>query len=80
VSRSARRVLLVSSDPTAARGGARERGLLARGRQLFWIGRYAERAEGLVRLLRVAVIKLTERTSFTGGRRQRLHATRCWRR
>jgi uncharacterized circularly permuted ATP-grasp superfamily protein/uncharacterized alpha-E superfamily protein len=32
---------------------------------LFWIGRYAERAEGLVRLLRVAVIKLTERASFT---------------
>lgn len=31
---------------------------------LFWIGRYAERAEGLVRLLRVAVIKLTERASF----------------
>jgi uncharacterized circularly permuted ATP-grasp superfamily protein/uncharacterized alpha-E superfamily protein len=32
---------------------------------LFWIGRYAERAEGLVRLLRVAVIKLTEHASFT---------------
>ncbi|MCF7984284.1 MAG: circularly permuted type 2 ATP-grasp protein [Thiohalocapsa sp.] len=31
---------------------------------LFWIGRYAERAEGLVRLLRVTVIKLTERASF----------------
>jgi len=31
---------------------------------LFWIGRYAERAEGLVRLLRVVVIKLTERASF----------------
>ncbi len=28
---------------------------------LFWIGRYAERAEGLVRLLRVSIIKLTER-------------------
>ena len=32
---------------------------------LFWIGRYAERAEGLVRLLRETVIKLTERASFT---------------
>ena len=31
---------------------------------LFWIGRYAERAEGLVRLLRAAVIKLAERASF----------------
>lgn len=31
---------------------------------LFWIGRYAERAEGLVRLLRVSIIKLTERSSF----------------
>ena len=34
---------------------------------LFWIGRYAERAEGLVRLLRVAVIKLTERASFAAA-------------
>jgi uncharacterized alpha-E superfamily protein len=32
---------------------------------LFWIGRYAERAEGLVRLLRVTAINLTARSSFT---------------
>ncbi len=31
---------------------------------LFWIGRYAERAEGLVRLLRVTIFKLSERASF----------------
>jgi uncharacterized alpha-E superfamily protein len=31
---------------------------------LFWIGRYAERAEGLVRLLRVVIFKLAERASF----------------
>jgi uncharacterized circularly permuted ATP-grasp superfamily protein/uncharacterized alpha-E superfamily protein len=31
---------------------------------LFWIGRYAERAEGLVRLLRVTAINLSERSSF----------------
>jgi uncharacterized circularly permuted ATP-grasp superfamily protein/uncharacterized alpha-E superfamily protein len=31
---------------------------------LFWIGRYAERAEGLVRLLRVSAINLTARSSF----------------
>jgi uncharacterized circularly permuted ATP-grasp superfamily protein/uncharacterized alpha-E superfamily protein len=31
---------------------------------LFWIGRYAERAEGLVRLLRVTAINLTARSSF----------------
>ncbi len=28
---------------------------------LFWIGRYAERAEGLVRLLRITIFKLSER-------------------
>ena len=28
---------------------------------LFWIGRYAERAEGLVRLLRMTIFKLSER-------------------
>ena len=28
---------------------------------LFWIGRYAERAEGLVRLLRMAIFKIAER-------------------
>ncbi|MCG6862760.1 MAG: circularly permuted type 2 ATP-grasp protein [Chromatiaceae bacterium] len=31
---------------------------------LFWIGRYAERAEGLVRLLRVIIFKLFERSSY----------------
>jgi uncharacterized circularly permuted ATP-grasp superfamily protein/uncharacterized alpha-E superfamily protein len=31
---------------------------------LFWIGRYAERAEGLVRLLRVGIIQVSERSSF----------------
>jgi uncharacterized circularly permuted ATP-grasp superfamily protein/uncharacterized alpha-E superfamily protein len=31
---------------------------------LFWIGRYAERAEGLVRLLRVTAIKLSERNTI----------------
>lgn len=31
---------------------------------LFWIGRYAERAEGLVRLLRITIFKLSERSSF----------------
>ncbi|MBK5968342.1 MULTISPECIES: circularly permuted type 2 ATP-grasp protein [Thiorhodovibrio] len=31
---------------------------------LFWIGRYAERAEGLVRLLRVTLIKLGDRFIF----------------
>ncbi|MBK1649638.1 circularly permuted type 2 ATP-grasp protein [Rhabdochromatium marinum] len=31
---------------------------------LFWIGRYTERAEGLVRLLRVTLIKLGDRFNF----------------
>lgn len=31
---------------------------------LFWIGRYAERAEGLVRLLRIVSIQITERSSL----------------
>ncbi len=31
---------------------------------LFWIGRYAERAEGLVRLLRIVIIQITERSSL----------------
>lgn len=31
---------------------------------LFWIGRYAERAEGLVRLLRVTIFKLSERSDY----------------
>ncbi|MBV5272756.1 MAG: circularly permuted type 2 ATP-grasp protein [Lamprocystis purpurea] len=31
---------------------------------LFWIGRYAERAEGLVRLLRMTIFKLSERADL----------------
>ena len=31
---------------------------------LFWIGRYAERAEGLVRLLRIVIFRLFERASY----------------
>jgi uncharacterized circularly permuted ATP-grasp superfamily protein/uncharacterized alpha-E superfamily protein len=31
---------------------------------LFWIGRYAERAEGLVRLLRVTIFKYAERSDY----------------
>jgi uncharacterized circularly permuted ATP-grasp superfamily protein/uncharacterized alpha-E superfamily protein len=31
---------------------------------LFWIGRYAERAEGLVRLLRIVIFRLFERSSY----------------
>ncbi len=34
---------------------------------LFWIGRYAERAEGLVRLLRVTIFKLAERPDLAAG-------------
>jgi uncharacterized circularly permuted ATP-grasp superfamily protein/uncharacterized alpha-E superfamily protein len=34
---------------------------------LFWIGRYAERAEGLVRLLRVTIFKLAERPELVPG-------------
>jgi len=57
--------LLVSADQ-AAPAVVRESEVSSRvADNLFWIGRYAERAEGLVRLLRVAVIKLTERASFT---------------
>lgn len=31
---------------------------------LFWIGRYAERAEGLVRLLRITIFKFAERADY----------------
>ncbi|MBK1719739.1 circularly permuted type 2 ATP-grasp protein [Thiocystis violacea] len=31
---------------------------------LFWIGRYAERAEGLVRLLRITIFKYSERSDY----------------
>jgi uncharacterized circularly permuted ATP-grasp superfamily protein/uncharacterized alpha-E superfamily protein len=43
---------------------------------LFWIGRYAERAEGLVRILRVIVMKLAERFRFRNDDHQvrTLHA------
>jgi len=34
---------------------------------LFWIGRYAERAEGLVRLLRVAIFRLQDRIGIWGA-------------
>jgi uncharacterized circularly permuted ATP-grasp superfamily protein/uncharacterized alpha-E superfamily protein len=34
---------------------------------LFWIGRYAERAEGLVRFLRVAIFRLSERGGDAGS-------------
>jgi uncharacterized circularly permuted ATP-grasp superfamily protein/uncharacterized alpha-E superfamily protein len=34
---------------------------------LFWIGRYAERAEGLVRLLRTTIFKLSEGFGFSNG-------------
>jgi len=37
---------------------------------LFWIGRYAERAEGLVRLLRITIFKLAERADFGGSKGQ----------
>jgi uncharacterized alpha-E superfamily protein len=37
---------------------------------LFWIGRYAERAEGLVRLLRITIFKLVERADFGASRDQ----------
>lgn len=34
---------------------------------LFWIGRYAERAEGLVRLLRITIFKLAERSDYAAS-------------
>jgi uncharacterized circularly permuted ATP-grasp superfamily protein/uncharacterized alpha-E superfamily protein len=37
---------------------------------LFWIGRYAERAEGLVRLLRITIFKLAERADFGDSKGQ----------
>lgn len=42
---------------------------------LFWIGRYAERAEGLVRLLRITIFRLFERSSYAsdGGTASSLH-------
>ncbi|HYN79554.1 MAG TPA: circularly permuted type 2 ATP-grasp protein, partial [Lamprocystis sp. (in: g-proteobacteria)] len=35
---------------------------------LFWIGRYAERAEGLVRLLRITIFKLSERADVAAAK------------
>ncbi len=56
--------LLVASDYTSP-AVIRESEVSSRvADNLFWIGRYAERAEGLVRLLRVSIIKLTERSGF----------------
>lgn len=43
---------------------------------LFWIGRYAERAEGLVRLLRITIFKLTERSDYLRTRSGASH-NRC---
>jgi len=34
---------------------------------LFWLGRYAERAEGLTRLLRGILVRLTERSGLAGS-------------
>jgi uncharacterized circularly permuted ATP-grasp superfamily protein/uncharacterized alpha-E superfamily protein len=34
---------------------------------LFWLGRYAERAEGLTRLLRGIMVRLTERSGLAGS-------------
>jgi uncharacterized circularly permuted ATP-grasp superfamily protein/uncharacterized alpha-E superfamily protein len=34
---------------------------------LFWIGRYAERAEGLVRLLRITIFRLSERGDYAAS-------------
>ena len=56
--------LLVSAEkvpPFAPRGESEVSSRVAD--NLFWIGRYAERAEGLVRLLRILIIRLTERMS-----------------
>lgn len=58
--------LLVPGD-RAAPAALRESEVSSRlADNLFWIGRYAERAEGLVRLLRVAIIQLSERATFSG--------------
>ncbi|TVQ88473.1 MAG: hypothetical protein EA400_09180 [Chromatiaceae bacterium] len=56
--------LLVASD-RAAPAVVKESEVSSRvADNLFWIGRYAERAEGLVRLLRVGIIQLSERNTF----------------
>jgi len=54
-----------SGDGAGAPAVAREGEVSSRvADDLFWIGRYAERAEGLVRLLRVAIIQVSESSSF----------------
>jgi len=57
--------LLVAGDGTTMPAVVQESEVSSRvADNLFWIGRYAERAEGLVRLLRVGTIQLSERSSF----------------
>jgi uncharacterized circularly permuted ATP-grasp superfamily protein len=45
---------------------------------LFWIGRYAERAEGLVRLLRITIFKYAERSDYPRSPASRPVCARCW--
>jgi uncharacterized circularly permuted ATP-grasp superfamily protein/uncharacterized alpha-E superfamily protein len=62
-----RETLLVSSDLQAP-AVVHESEVSSRvADNLFWIGRYAERAEGLVRLLRVTIFKLDERPDPANG-------------
>jgi uncharacterized circularly permuted ATP-grasp superfamily protein/uncharacterized alpha-E superfamily protein len=57
--------LLTSGDGTIVPPVVQESEVSSRvADNLFWIGRYAERAEGLVRLVRVAIIQVSERSSF----------------
>jgi uncharacterized circularly permuted ATP-grasp superfamily protein/uncharacterized alpha-E superfamily protein len=59
--------LIVSSD-SAKPAVVRESEVSSRvADNLFWIGRYAERGEGLVRLLRTIIFKLSEGFSFQRG-------------
>jgi uncharacterized circularly permuted ATP-grasp superfamily protein/uncharacterized alpha-E superfamily protein len=56
--------LIVSADGSAP-AVVRESEVSSRvADNLFWIGRYAERAEGLVRLLRITIFKLFERAGL----------------
>lgn len=58
--------LLVTAEQTPA--VTRESAVSSRvADNLFWIGRYAERAEDLVRLLRVVIFKLSERGDETAS-------------
>jgi uncharacterized circularly permuted ATP-grasp superfamily protein/uncharacterized alpha-E superfamily protein len=66
-SESERQESLLASTDRAAPAVVQESDVSSRvADNLFWIGRYAERAEGLVRLLRVSIFRLTERPSDTG--------------